>query len=221
MTEEAAATPQAAEAKGKRGVGRTQGLGAAARTLQWDPGLPASGTRLPRGPGAQRRPPGAGTRSPRAGDSGPGCKAISGGADAVGHRKQMGRWRPWPSSHFAVSEGAAGRAELGCAELGAQLHGAGCRAGRGAGCRAGRGAGRRAGRGAGRRAGRQHTCHLRPEGTGERQPQWGAAGGRGQQKKLPRLQSTCFWFFHSFPQLALTSTWLHVHRNFLEKKFVT
>lgn len=148
MTEEAAATPQAAEAKGKRGVGRTQGLRAAARTLQWDPGLPASGTRLPRGPGAQRRPPGAGTRSPRAGDSGPGCEAISGGADAVGHRKRMGRWRPWPSSHFAVSEGAAGRAELGCAELGAQLHGAGCRAGRGAGRRAGRGAGRRAGRGA-------------------------------------------------------------------------
>lgn len=128
MTEEAAATPQAAEAKGKRGVGRTQGLRAAARTLQWDPGLPASGTRLPRGPGAQRRPPGAGTRSPRAGDSGPGCEAISGGADAVGHRKRMGRWRPWPSSHFAVSEGAAGRAELGCAELGAQLHGAGRRA---------------------------------------------------------------------------------------------
>lgn len=201
MTEEAAATPQAAEAKGKRGVGRTQGLRAAARTLQWDPGLPASGTRLPRGPGAQRRPPGAGTRSPRAGDSGPGCEAISGGADAVGHRKRMGRWRPWPSSHFAVSEGAAGRAELECAELGAQLHGAG----------------RRAGRGAGRRAGRQHTCHLRPEGTGERRPQWGAAGGRGQQKRLPRLQSTCFWFFHSFPQLALTSTWLRVHRNFLEK----
>lgn len=128
MTEEAAATPQAAETKGKRGVGRTQGLGAVARTLQWDPGLPASGTRLPRGPGAQRRPPGAGTRSPRAGDSGPGCEAISGGADAVGHRKRMGRWRPWPSSHFAVSEGAAGRAELGCAELGAQLHGAGRRA---------------------------------------------------------------------------------------------
>lgn len=209
MTEEAAATPQAAEAKGKRGVGRTQGLGAAARTLQWDPGLPASGTRLPRGPGAQRRPPGAGTRSPRAGDSGPGCEAISGGADAVGHRKQMGRWRPWPSSHFAVSEGAAGRAELGCAELGAQLHGAGCRAGRRVG--------RRAGRGAGRRAGRQHTCHLRPEGTGERRPQWGAAGGRGQLKKLLGLQSTCFWFFHSFPQLALTSTWLRVHRHFLEK----
>lgn len=64
VTEKAAPTPQAAEAKGERAVSSTQGLRAAAHALQWDPGPPASGTRLPVGPGAQRRPPGAGTRSP-------------------------------------------------------------------------------------------------------------------------------------------------------------